>query len=60
MNTEPNELKIQMNLDGLSKVKKQYKNIKKYMRSPIYEVRVMDGTENVVSKLLKETKDNPI
>lgn len=59
MNDDSKELKIDLNLDGLSEVKKQYKKIKKYMRSPLYTVRVMDGKEKVVSKLLKGLEDNP-
>jgi len=36
---------------------KEYKKIKKYMRSPIFQVKTMDGTENYVSKLVEEAKD---
>jgi len=46
------ELKLELNADHISVIKKQYKKVRKYMRSPIYEVRVMDGNEKVVSKLL--------
>jgi len=46
------ELKVELNTDHIAVIKKQYKKVKKYMRSPIYEVRVMDGTEKVVNELL--------
>lgn len=36
---------------------KEYKKIKKYMRSPLFQVKTMDGTENFVSKLVEESKD---
>jgi hypothetical protein len=36
---------------------KEYKKIKKYMRSPLFQVKTMDGTENYVSKLVEEAKD---
>lgn len=36
---------------------KEYKKIKKYMRSPLFQVKTMDGTENYVSKLVEESKD---
>lgn len=52
------DLNIEMNLDHLKDVKKKYKKIKKYMRSPLFAVKVMDGNEKVVSKLLKEFEDN--
>ena len=44
----------------VGKLLKQYKKIKKYMKSSIYEIKNMDGTEKVVSELLNEYKDNPI
>ena len=31
-----------------------YKKIKKYMKSNLYEVKIMEGTEDKVSKLLEE------
>ena len=48
------DLKIDLNLDELKPLMKKYKKLKKYMRSPIYTVKTMDGTENVISKLLKD------
>jgi formylmethanofuran dehydrogenase subunit A len=53
------DLNIQMNLDALKDVKKQYKKIKRYMRSSIYTVAMMDGREQIVSRLLKDQEDNP-
>lgn len=53
------DLNIQMNLDGIKEVKKQYKKIKKYMRSSIYTIAMMDGREQIVSRLLKDQEDNP-
>jgi len=29
------------------------------MKSPLYQVKTMDGTEEVVSELLKEYEENP-
>lgn len=40
--------------DEVNKLLKKYKKIKKYMKSPIFQVKKMDGTEEVVSELLKE------
>ena len=34
--------------------------IKKYMKSPLYVVKKIDGTEKFVSELLKEYEDNPL
>jgi len=49
---ESGELKLELNADHIDVIRKQYKKVKKYMRSPIYEVRVMDGTEKIVNELL--------
>jgi predicted transcriptional regulator len=54
------DLNVEMNLDYLKDVKKKYKKIKKYMKSSLFAVKVMDGNEKVVSKLLKEFEDNPL
>ena len=48
--------KIDIDLDGIQQVKKKYKKIKKYMKSNLYQIKVMDGTETVVSDLLRDDK----
>jgi DNA integrity scanning protein DisA with diadenylate cyclase activity len=55
-----NKLKVEINTNEVDKLLKEYKKIKKYMKSPLYEVKKIDGTEKVVSKLLKEYEDNPL
>jgi len=56
--------KVEFNLpiknDEVQKLLKKYKKIKKYMKSPIFTVKTMDGTEELVSSLLKEAEENPI
>ena len=52
-----NDLNINLNLDELGPIKKQYKKLKKYMKSSIYEVRMMDGNERTITNLLKENKN---
>jgi len=54
------DMNVEMNLDALKEVKKQYKKIKRYMRSSIYTVAMMDGREQIVSRLLKDQEDNPV
>jgi hypothetical protein len=55
------EEKIEVSIykDEVKKLLKQYKKIKKYKRSSIFEVKTMDGTETYISDLLKELEDNP-
>ena len=53
------DMNIEMNLDAIKDIKKQYKKIKRYMRSSIYTVAMLDGREQIVSRLLKDQEDNP-
>lgn len=53
------DMNLEMNLDAIRDVRKQYKKIKRYMRSSIYTVAMMDGKEQIVSRLLKDQEDNP-
>jgi DNA integrity scanning protein DisA with diadenylate cyclase activity len=55
-----NKLKVEIDSTEVDKLLKQYKKIKKYMKSSLYEVKKIDGTEKVVSELLKEYEDNPL
>jgi len=49
------KIEVAINKDEVNKLLKKYKKIKKYMKSPLYQVMVMDGTEKIVSDLLNET-----
>ena len=53
-------LNITVDLDNIDVILKKYKKIKKYMKSPLFAVRSMDGTEEIVSSLIKEAEENPI
>jgi len=55
-----NKVKVVVNQDSVDRLLKEYKKIKKYMRSSLYQVKKIDGTEKVVSELLDEYYDNPI
>jgi hypothetical protein len=54
------KIKVIINDDEVNKILKQYKKIKKYMKSPLFAVKTMDGTENYVSKLIKEAEETQI
>ena len=49
-----------INDNEVDKLLKKYKKIKKYMKSPLFTVKTMDGTENYVSQLIKEAEDNSL
>lgn len=38
----------------VDKILKQYRSIKKYMKSSFYTIKVMDGTEEIVNDLLRD------
>ena len=47
-------MNIDVNADEVKNLKKKYKKLKKYIRSSLYEIKVMDGNEKTISNLLKE------
>ena len=53
-------VKMKMDLSQIQGIQKKYKKIRKYMKSSLFAIKVMDGEEKVVSKLLKEFEDNPL
>jgi hypoxanthine-guanine phosphoribosyltransferase len=55
---EKDKLKVVIQQNEVDKLLKQYKKVKKYMKSPLYAVKVMDGTETYVSQLIKEAEEN--
>ena len=46
--------KININVDAVTEVAKQYRKLKKYMRSPLYEIKTLDGTETTIKNLVDE------
>jgi len=54
------EFDLPIKNDEVQKLLKKYKKIRKYMKSPLFAVKTMDGTEELVSSLLKEAEENPI
>ena len=47
-------MNIDVNADEVKNLKKKYKKLKKYMRSSLYEIKVMHGNEKTITNLLKE------
>jgi tyrosine-protein phosphatase YwqE len=41
-------------LTEINKVSKDYKKIKKYMKSSYYQLQVMNGTERIVNELVNK------
>jgi len=50
-------MNIDVNADEVKNIKKKYKKLQKYMRSSLYEIKIMDGNETKITNLLKENKN---
>jgi len=48
---------LDMNPDYVQKLLKKYKKLKKYQKSSLFAVKTMDGTEDVISQMVKEAKE---
>ena len=55
-----NKIKVNLNVDEIYNILKKYKKIKKYQKSNLYTIKVIDGTETIVSSLIKEAEEDPI
>ena len=49
--------KVTIDQREVDNIIKEYKKIKKYMKSSLFQIKTMDGTEEMVSKLIEEAKD---
>ncbi len=54
------DLNITIEMDNIDVLLKKYKKIKKYQKSSLYAVKTMDGTEDIISSLIKEAEENPL
>lgn len=54
------EVEFELPREDISNLLKKYKKIKKYQRSCLFTVKTIDGTEEIVSSLIKEAEDNPL
>ena len=54
------EVEVEMPKTDIDRLLKRYKKLKKYQKSSLFAVKSMDGTENVISKMIKEVEDNPL
>ena len=56
------EEKIEVSIykDEVKNILKQYKKVKRYQRSSLYAIKTMDGTEEIVSSLIREAEENQL
>lgn len=57
-----NGFDVEFNLpqEDMDKLLKRYKKLKKYQKSSLFAIKIMDGTEEVISKMVEEVEDNPL
>ena len=54
------DVEFDMKKEDVDRLLKKYKKLKKYQKSTLYTLKEMDGTETIISQLIKEAEDNPI
>jgi len=54
------DVRVEMPKEDIDKLLKKYKGLKKYQKSNLFAVKTMDGTENIISKMVQEVEDDPI
>ena len=54
------DVEIEMPKSDITRLLKKYKKLKKYQKSSLFAVKTMDGTENIISQMIKESEDNPL
>lgn len=59
MNQGFDKPKAVVNKDELNKIIRKYKKAKKYMRSNLFTVKNIDGSEEYISGLIKEAEEDP-
>ena len=48
-----------VNMAEMKKVVKQYKKLKKYTKSNLYQIQKLSGQETMIDKLTREFEENP-
>jgi len=48
---------LDMSQESVQELVKKYKKIKKYQKSSLFAVKSMDGTEDIISKMVEEARE---
>ena len=46
-----------MNPDDVQDLLKKYKKIKKYQKSNLFTIKTLDGTEDIISEMIEEARE---
>mgnify|MGYP001227640489 FL=1 len=59
LNQSSDELNLKIRNDEVTKLIKEYKRLKKYQKSNLYEISRLSGTDNILDRLLNEYGIDP-
>ena len=48
---------IDMSPDDVQDLLKKYKKIKKYQKSNLFTIKTLDGTEDIISEMIEEARE---
>ena len=50
---------VKINYEEVNKITKEYKQLKKYMKTNLYQIQTLSGQETKISKLLNDYRAEP-
>ena len=54
------KVKVNVNVDEIDIILKKYKKLNKYKKSSLFAVKTIDGTESIITSLIKEAQEDPV
>ncbi len=54
------KVKVNVNVDEIDIILKKYKKLNKYKKSALFAVKTIDGTESIITSLIKEAHEDPV
>lgn len=54
------KVKVNVNVDEIDIILKKYKKLNKYKNSALFAVKTIDGTESIITSLIKEAQEDPV
>ena len=54
------DVEVDVKKEDIDRLLKKYKKLKKSQKSSLFALKTMDGTEEIISKLVQEAEDDPI
>ena len=54
------KVKVNVNVDEIDTILKKYKKLNKYKKSALFAVKTIDGTESIITSLIKEAQEDPV